>query len=244
MAKKDLIFDNQKVEDLIEQYNQNGRDPLVLGEIFVNSRTLISVIASKYSQGDLEQDDLEQEAKAKLMQVIHKYSPDKGKAYSYFSVVIMHAMVDYVRKFNTNILVDEVEQETAIDTNEDDVEFIIMVVEGLYDWFTVRFPTLVSSYIAMEVLESIIMDMMDETCTKRSAINHLMDDFEFIYKEAKVLYEATTVKLRLLSDQSVYTSDFAPEATLLPELLEMVGSDNYVNAYNALTGLAIRFKEN
>lgn len=240
---KDLIFDNEKVQTLVGKYNSNGAEPLVLGEILSETHTLISVITSKYSQGDIDQEDLMQEARLKLIKAIPKFDGSRGtKAYSFFSTVIRNAAVDYVRKLRTDSDIDEYTEDLT--DGIDDLDFISILVEDMREWFVSRFPTIMVPVLASDILECVIGDLLDENCGTRKAITNLEDDYEYSRIEARIIYRVVLMRLRSTMARSGIRIDHLEEVSLEPELHEIVGDDHFQELSSIFKGLSIKIRNN
>lgn len=244
MAKA-RIFDNDKVTELVIRYNSNGRDPQLLAEIFLESGNLMSVIATKYCGGDDDlKEELMQEARLTLVGAIPKYDHTRNsKLFSYMSAVIKNTMVDVVRKFKPEYDIEEAQNVVADgQSNEDD--YVSVIVDSLRGWFVARFPSMVKNYLASEILECIIRDLISTSIGKRKAISYLVKDYGYSRDNAKTLHEACVVKLRSNAESyGVYPTKKVSENSLHPELLEIVGNDVYRDINVAFSGLNLTFDE-
>lgn len=224
--------------ELVRKYNENGQDPLILGDIFSETKTLLHVITSKYSKGDVPQEDLMQEARLKLIKVIPKYTSGRGKVYSYFSVVIRNAAVDYIRKHRPDIELENIED---ISDDASDMDYVNMLADELRAWFVDRFTNTVSEQLVIEILESILSDLMDANCGKKHTIDNLREDFEFTFKEAKTIYESVFIRLRMMIEPPSSMVQNIDECSLQPEMAELAGADAYRQMAIALAGLSVKF---
>lgn len=249
---KNMIFDNDKVTALVIKYNSNGRSVEVLGDIFAESNALLSVIATKYCSGDNDlKDDLMQEARVRLFKALPDWNPyhssgsesepkKASKIFSYVSAVARNTMVDVVRKFKPEVDIDDVPALT-LENDDNESDYVTVLVDGLKDWFADRFPTEVRRHLATEVLENILIDLMNLDVGKRKAIDNLVVDYEFEREAAKYLYEAVVVTLRRNSESYGVHPRKAPERSLHPEFKDMVGDEAYQDTSTAFSGLSLRF---
>lgn len=239
MSDKPLLFDNDKVSKLVKEYQEHGMDDIsLLGEILSETRVLIEVIASKCDREYILRDDLIQEARLKLIRSLPEYdSSREKKLYSYFSVVIRNAMIDYIRKQKPSVELDDMEEESELSEGN----YVILIVDELRGWFKSRFPTLIKKGLEGAILEIIITAMIDKH-KKRKILKDLCDNYGFTYSQAKVVYEAVLVKLRTLMKKPSFTHDVS-EQSLQPELLDIVGKDGYTDVNEAFLGLSLKFEE-
>lgn len=245
MQEKKKIFDNTKVESLISAYQKTG-DKEVLNSILEESTSLIEAISNKPAFRDiLNKEDLKQEAYKKLIeQVINRFDPGRNSlAYSYFSVAISNAMSDYARKERQVIAFDETAFDIACDNPpKDESEFFNSLVDHLKVWFHGRFSFFIDPQFSTAILESILYDIMDSSCSKRRTVERILSDFGYSRKQAVVMYDSVVVKLRTLYT-SVYTDCETPEDTILPELKEYLGKELYDELATIFSGIEIKFEK-
>lgn len=243
---KGRIFDDDKVTELVIRYNSNGRDPQILGEIFLESNNLISVIAIKYCDGDDDlKEELMQEARMQLVNAITRFDHTRTTTlFSFMSAVIKNRMVDVVRKFKPEYDIEEAQNVTSDEqSNEDD--YVGIIVDSLRRWFVTRFPSMVKPYLATEILECIVHDLINTDVGKRKAINYLINDYGYSRADARILHEACVVKLRSNAESyGIYPTDKnIPENSLHPEFLEIAGDEVYRDTSVAFSGLGLKFDE-
>jgi RNA polymerase sigma factor (sigma-70 family) len=214
---------------------------MILGDILAEAKPLMSVIASKYSYSEESHEDLMQDARVAFIKALPKFDPKMGKkAYSFFSIVIRNAIVDTVRKEKPEIEIDE---ETEADSSHpSDAEFAEDLVEGLQDWFSQRFPTLVPNGKSVEVLECIITNLLDTKCKQRKLISDIAAAYDYSYADARIIYQAILLKLRMLLKSRIEKMGPAAERSLQPELLTILGLNTYQEAMGVFDGISVRFE--
>jgi RNA polymerase sigma factor (sigma-70 family) len=238
------LFNDRKVTRLVHKYN-NGQDliqdRIVLGEILSESSTLIAVITSKYAGGDTDyQEDLMQDARFKLIRAIPKYDPGRdSKVYSFFCAVIRNAALDNVRKEFPNNFPDEPEEGEDIG----DKEFVYILVDEMREWFLARFPTTVPRHLATELLKNVVADVLNTECGKKCGANHIMDDYGFPRKLAKVVHEVVIIRLRKRHKRPRRFTKKPAEDSLYPEVVEAVGPDGFYELHYSLYGFSLSFRD-
>lgn len=239
---KEQLFDNDRLTELVTKYNKGGgEDKLLLGEILSETRALIAVVSAKFAVDPVLGDDLAQEARFHLITAVPKYNPDKGeKLYSFFSVVIRNAMIDFMRKQHPEY---ELTEYHAYEEPDNDFDYVTMLVNDMLTWFKGRFPTVVPQDSAAEVLTCVLMDLIDNGCGKRAAIQHLMDDYEMVRSDATIVYDAVTVKLRILMEHHAHQRIRVQERSLHPELIEATDVDDYRTIADVFSGMSLRFRK-
>lgn len=114
--KKKYYFDKE-VENAIVEYN-NTDDPKRRSQLYKNKihdafKKLAENIINtfNYTYFDVPQDDVEDRLASHLVEKIHMYKPDKGKAFSYFSMVaknycILHNKRNY-KRYQRQLSIDD-----------------------------------------------------------------------------------------------------------------------------------------
>jgi RNA polymerase sigma factor (sigma-70 family) len=97
-------IDESLFEELIQKYQKNPEDTQTanaLAEMF--TKLIQGVIYGTslkyfYRHTSLQLQDLIQEGLLKCFIELKKYTPEKGKAFSFFSVIVKHALILYINK--------------------------------------------------------------------------------------------------------------------------------------------------
>lgn len=85
MAKKNYIS-NSEFERLITGYNLSG---LYETEVFTSFDLLFTNIFDSY-KFNIDKDDAKQDCMLLLLRTVKKFTPDKGKAFNYFTTIILN----------------------------------------------------------------------------------------------------------------------------------------------------------
>jgi DNA-directed RNA polymerase specialized sigma subunit len=95
---KKMYFDNKKIEEKITTYQQN-KDPQILNELTPDFEKLILGVIGKYKllRSNFINDDLFQEAWVGILEVIPKWSKEKGDIFSYLTAVVKNKIFWYLK---------------------------------------------------------------------------------------------------------------------------------------------------
>lgn len=98
--KKKMYFDNDKVEKLIVKYQQTN-DPAIINELAPVFKQLINGVISKYKllRRNFINDDLSQEAWVGILESAHRWTKEKGDAFSYFTGVARNKIFWYLKSY-------------------------------------------------------------------------------------------------------------------------------------------------
>lgn len=250
MADNTPIFDNNKVTELVLQYQKNSTDMILMGEILKGCQELLGVTAtsiqSKYlgEHDSALMEDLTQEANIKILEKIEQWNPERGsKLYSWISVVARNAMIDYLRTQKPALQLDDSMLNIPEDDDEQDSEFTAIVAENLRDWLIKRFPSLVDRERAGNILLTLLNDLINPEVSNKATVDNLIAEHELTKTEAQLLLEAIIVNLRIANSRSIYMRDSTPpEDSLEPELLVLLGDNDYLRLMEAFEGTSFKFK--
>lgn len=97
---KEMYFDNDKVEELILEY-QRTKDPAIIDELAPVFKKLITGVIGRYKllRRNFVNDDLSQEAWVGLLEAAPKWSKEKGDAFSYFTGVARNKIFWYLKSY-------------------------------------------------------------------------------------------------------------------------------------------------
>ena len=95
-----MYFDNDKVEELILEY-QRTKDPAIIDELAPVFKKLIIGVIGRYKllRRNFVNDDLSQEAWVGLLEAAPKWSKEKGDAFSYFTGVARNKIFWYLKSY-------------------------------------------------------------------------------------------------------------------------------------------------
>lgn len=168
--KKSNMYFTQETEDAIVRYN-NTDDPILKNEIYSEyiaypfDKLAENIIHTfKFYYFDVSSEDVKHEVVSFLVMNIHKFKKEKGKAFSYFSIVaknylILHNNKNYKRykihdnldvlDFGRNIVSEYLEKEIEISNSE----FIEQMLEYWDENITNIFKRQKDILVADSVLE-------------------------------------------------------------------------------------------
>ncbi len=146
--KKSKIYFGQKTEDAIIRYNKCDK-PHIKNRIYeehidaaFNKLAENLIHTFKFYYFDVPLDDVKHEVVAFLLMNMHKYVPEKGKAFSYFSIVGKNWLI-----LNNNNNYKKMKQHTALDVldfkrnigmeeaNKEEIEYYNDFVEQMVDYW-------------------------------------------------------------------------------------------------------------
>lgn len=160
----------KEIENSIVDYI-NTDDDALRQELFTAVRpALIKIIESiinKYRHrfpyivyDDDSFERLKQECLAHIIDKMSTYSPDKGKAFSYFSVIVKHYLIGenqkQYKRLKTHVSDDEYPEDDGVDelnTTDDIKEFIPLMVDFFRKYQTIIFNGSVEYTISNAVIE-------------------------------------------------------------------------------------------
>ena len=102
--KKSNIYWTKETEDAVIEYNETGDDRLfeekIYGPLNKMAENIINRFKFPYMDGSFE--DIKAEVVSYLVINLHKFSADKGKAFSYFSVIAKNYLILHNNKAYKN----------------------------------------------------------------------------------------------------------------------------------------------
>ena len=168
--KKSKMYFGQKTEDAIVQYNSNEpgcteRDKLFTEKIYHPIRkiaeNLIHTYKFYYFDGPTE--EVIDEVVANMVINMKKYQQDKGKAFSYFSVVAKNYLIlnnnkNYkMGKIHDKLDVMDYNRDTNAEANRDDgVSFRLEVFKEMLDYWEDNFMTIFKKKKDIAVVDALL----------------------------------------------------------------------------------------
>lgn len=111
MKSSSKYFDNDKIEEKILLFQQT-KDPLIIDELVPVLKKLIAGVIGKYKllRRNYINDDIYQEAWVGIMEVLPKWSKEKGNAFSYLTAVVKNKIFWYLKNNyqDTSITSDDI----------------------------------------------------------------------------------------------------------------------------------------
>lgn len=230
-----MIFDCDLVTRLVAQW-EDERDPVVLGDILVQSRALIEAIVSTFDSDF--RDDLIQESSLRVQYALDSFDPDISNLYSYLSTVIRNVCITYVKKQGRDIPTEDIELLIEGDSafaHDEDI-FVDLVVRN-----RTRFPSLPVSVID-EITEMIYDTLSCEGHKPAGIIADIVVGWDVARPIATTIYHSTLVYLRwkytdhLRRQDKVVTDEFS----LTRDLEELLGHKAFAKIATVFSGMYIR----
>lgn len=184
----------------------------------------------KFYHFDIPYEDVKHETVAHLIEKLNKYSPDKGKAFSYFSIVAKNYLInennnnyemfknsdDLIVVDDNRQLVNEVARTNKIEDENEFMNLFVSFVETNMPNFIMEVPNkknqkIKTIHLFETSLDCLIADSILELFRKRSAIE--------VYNK-KALY--ILVKERSNTDKT-------QEITKILKRIELLYRDTYIN---------------
>jgi len=183
MSKDNYYFD-EEVEDAIVEYN-NTEDPIRRSRLFKNkindafyklAENIINTF--KYKYFDVPQEDVQSMVVSHMVEKIDKYEKDKGKAFSYFSMIaknfcILKNKKNY-KKYKRQLSLDDEDLELNLTTDGDvrdkleNEEFFDEIISHWEDKMTDMFDKERDLKIADAILELFKRRKNIETFNKKA----------------------------------------------------------------------------
>lgn len=183
MSKDNYYFD-QEVEDAIVEYNntddERKRSMLYKDKIHDAFKKIAENIINtfNYSYFDVPQEDVEDRLVSHLVEKMHKYDPEKAKAFSYFSKIaknycIRHNKKNY-KKYKKELRIDDedldfdIEDDYDVQRDMEQQEFFERLIDYWEDNLTNMFSKERDIKIADAVLELFKKRKNIETFNKKA----------------------------------------------------------------------------
>lgn len=124
------MYFTQDTEDAVIEYNkefdEDAREIIFRGRILFPFQKLVENVFNtfKFSYFETGPQDVQKECLTHLVASMHKYKREKGKAFSYFSIIAKHYLIllnnTNYRKFNQNVEIGEEKDEHTIQLQHTD----------------------------------------------------------------------------------------------------------------------------
>lgn len=124
------MYFTQETEEAIINYNDSSseeiREKIFREKIYFSFQKLVENIYNtfKFSYFETGPQDVQRECLTHLVANIHKYDKEKGKAFSYFSIIAKHYLIllnnTNYKKFNQNIEIGEDREENTVQLQYND----------------------------------------------------------------------------------------------------------------------------
>lgn len=234
-----MIFDCDQTTELVSDW-LTFRDPEILEEIVKNSRSLAEVIVSKYPSDYRE--DLIQECLSRIPYAIQHYDRKTAKLHKYMTSVFYNRCNTYVSREGKQLRlckdIESIYDMAVVDTYDTTEELL----RDLTTRNKERFPTISGEKI--HEITCFIYDCMIQGVRgkSRGAISAMMRKFSLRRNVATVIYHSTLAYLRMkyITFADISCNGDQKEFTLLPELEEMLGEEDFQTLSTVFGGMYIK----
>lgn len=229
-----MIFDAERVTELVMEW-QRTKDEDALTKILEKSTSLIEAIVSSYDS--VYREDLIQEAYARVQYALPFFNPHISNLHNYLTTVIRNTCHTYVTKQDKE---PYIEMDLHVTIGDDiDLDRYDEILTNLITRNRIRFPSIPAS--ELDVITTYIYYSIRDDGMNRKIITKVVDHFCVHRTLAQILYQSTTVYLRLLNiahAKPLTSKDI--ELTLLPDMREAFGDGVYERMLVVFAGMNIR----
>jgi hypothetical protein len=228
-----MIFPCIEVTALVLDWQQT-RSQEVLVRILEKTNALIEAVVSGYNPVD--RDDMIQEVRARIIYALPHFDHNISNLYNYFAAVIHNCCVTYnIRAWKHDC--EDIDSR-IYDTSEDKYDES-EILEDLVVRNRVRFPSI--DVLCIDKSSKLVHDGLINSESSRTIINRIVEECVVERKIAAVIYQSSVVYLR--ARYSSYAEPSDPEAgefSIMLDIRELVGVDNYIRLQGACRKLSIR----
>lgn len=203
--KQSINYFTQDTEDAIVEYlktrNQDKRNEIYNERInyafFKLTENIIHTFKFYYTEVDTIP-ELQHEVTAFLLEKLHLYNPEKGKAYSYFGTIAKRYLILY-----NNANYKKLKDKAAVDEIDNDKTILIDIVNNTKDPIVDETPTFLTLYVKHideklfdlfpKANDARIADAIMELFRKRESIDIFNKKALYIY--VKEITEASTPQI-------------------------------------------------
>lgn len=234
-----MIFDNDKVTKLVTVWQETDKPTQALGDIISGCDSLIEVIVSRFD--DQYREDLIQESRLRIIDVLDRFDNDKGKLHSYLSSVIYNNCVSYVVACCREYSISDMELpaqivDVQLTVDDDSIELLLARNK-------LRFPSL-SGDVLDEITKYVYSACIDAVYGKsRGIIRYITSKYKVSRTVATTIYHSTTLYLRQLHFGNCDVDLIADptEYTLLQDFKDIIGDDTFKVLSVLFSGMYIKF---
>jgi hypothetical protein len=228
-----MIFPCAEVTALVLDWQQT-RDQEVLTRILEKSNALIGAVVSGYNP--IDRDDMIQEVRGRIIYAIPHFDHTRSNLYNYLAAVIHNCCVTYnIRAWKHDC--DDIDARIydASDDRYDESE----ILDDLVVRNRIRFPS-----VAVDCIDKVSKHIHDGLIggdSSRAIVNHIIEECVVERRVAMVIYQSSVVYLR--ARYSSYSEPSDPEAdefSIMVDIRELIGVDNYIRLQGACRKLNIR----
>src|SRR6201993_2105968 len=247
ITEEDLFFNEETVFNLVLEYQKTQRVE-TWKKIVEETIPLIDTIIRNYNFHQYDEiDALRAECTIKLSKVLMKYDPTRGRCLTHFSISFKHFLISYAQKVrNKAKLVTCVEGEILEQT-----EAKAFIAEEVASEFKEKLYELDTRFLEDDQLNAlkylVNYFLLEGFGTSKTKLCHtLVTTHNLTQDQAYTLYDYALIKMR-----SVLYDFYTPHYTdvgilrmsrrwsILPELAELIGIENFTKLANIFSGITV-----
>lgn len=232
-----MIFDENYIQSKVTEWREAGRPSHLLEDIIDGSTKLIEVIVSRFDNRYRE--DLIQECKLKLITVLDRIDPERGKMHSFLTSVFNNHCISYITRDTKTLELDGLNIEAGIC---EEVKVSIDILSLLLIRNRERFPS-----IPVTVVDDVTKYIYDATIHtvygKSRGIMQGIVKYGLSRTVATALYHSTLYYMRLLLIKKCKNMKVQnpAELSILKDFKEIVGPTAYKTLSTLFSGMYIKF---
>jgi RNA polymerase sigma factor (sigma-70 family) len=228
------IFNTEVIADLVRQYQAGNKE--VIESILEECTPLVNYMVRNCNPAD--DDDMRQEVFIKIIKSLEHFNPDKANVHTYFSRVIRNTCITHFHKDMRGAgdcdLDDESQglESIGISFKLDDT------MSDLLQRNRQRFPSMPAAKIDA-ITEMAYLSIYDGLDKGRTVVRQISKTYDMPRENALAIYSSTIIYLRQKFSESCDNVVEIDEFSLLPELKELLGEDNFSKLITSFSGIII-----
>lgn len=227
-----MIFPCAEITALVLDWQQT-RSQDILDKILEKTLALIEAVVSGYNPVD--RDDMIQEARARVIYALPHFDHNISNLYNYLAAVIHNCCVTYnIRAWKHDCEDIDGRTDTIEDTHDESE-----ILDDLTVRNRVRFPSIETWCI--DKSSKLIHDGLINGGSSRAIVRMIAEECKLEHRIANIIYQSSMIYLRIrYSSYSEMPDPEAEEFSVMLDIRELVGIDNYIRLLGACRKLNIR----
>jgi hypothetical protein len=249
ITQDDMFFNEERVSGLILEWKQT-RDVKVWQKIVEETIPLIDTLI--LHGGFVDYDELpalRSECVVKLHKLLDKFDPNRGRAFTIFSISFKNFLLTYSQKVDNKAKVVFNAEDEFLDT----IEGSVYVNEELSDEFKSRVMDLETRFHEkpfMDAMKYLVNYFLKEgfNTPKSKMCTTLCASYDLTPDNAYFLYDYTLVKMRSAlydMNDAIFTElDLLKDSkrwSLIPEMAQLIGVHNVLKLCSVFAGVNVTF---
>lgn len=228
------IFDPDLVRRLVKQHQTGDKE--IASAILDACTPLVNYTVRNCNP--IDADDMRQEALIKILKSIDHFDIDKADVHTYFSRVIRNSCITYYHKNEKGADDCDLDDESMIGEVYDMSHKPDELLEDLICRNKKRFPSM-NPELMNTITEAIYLSIYDGLERGRTVVRQISKTYEIPRENVLSIYGSSIIYLRQKFPENFDKEIIQEEFSLLPELKEVLGDDNFVNLINTFSGIII-----